>query len=88
MKDSGYCCEGGFGFSSGARRTLTLDAGRCLDSAVLVMCLLLWISEAVLYIVFLEYLGGCLLDHSDTLPQFVSRPPLIFFGMVRCRQRV
>ena len=38
--------------------------------------------QRLCYIVFLEYLSKYLLNHYDTLPQFVSHPPLIFVSIV------
>ena len=37
---------------------------------------------------FLEYLSKYVLDHYDTLPQFVSHPPLIFVTIVHYQRGV
>ena len=47
-----------------------------------------YVFQRVCYIVFLEYLSKYLLDHYDTLPQFVSYPPLIFVTIVHYQRGV
>ena len=44
--------------------------------------------QKVCYMVFLEYLGKYLWDHHDTLPKFVSHPPLIMVSVVHYQRGV
>ena len=47
-----------------------------------------YVCQRLCYIIFLEYLSKYLLDHYDTLAQFVLHPPLIFVTIVHYQMGV
>ena len=47
-----------------------------------------YVFQRLCYIVFLEYLSIYLLDHYDTLSQFVLHPPLIFVTIMQYQRGV